>query len=351
MAARTARLILIVCALLACVFASAQTPDPAKWSGSIEPANPRPGARAELVLKATIEKGWHLYSQTNIPDGPFPTEIKSEKGEVVAEVGKPTQADPHKELDKNFGKEVEFYADSAEFRIPIRISKTAKGASTASATVKYQTCDDRQCMPPLEKKIEVKFTVDGAPVDDKTPLDQPVAPTAGTSEPPVPTSGLEKAKSEGLFSYLLFAVVAGFGALLTPCVFPMIPITVSFFSKKKEGENSVKKATAYCIGIVGTFTALGVIVSAVFGAAGLTTFANNPILNLVLAVVFILLAFSLFGFFEIGIPSSILSRIDGGSKTGLLGPILMGLTFSLTSFTCTLPFVGTVLVSASQGDY
>ncbi len=112
----------------------------------------------------------------------------------------------------------------------------------------------------------------------------------------------------------------------------------------------MKNALAYWLGIVGTFTALWVVVALVFGATGLTTLANNPWLNLGLAVVFVALAFSLFGFFEIGVPSSVLNRLDGSGKAGLVGPILMGLTFSLTSFTCTLPFVGAVLVSASQGQ-
>jgi len=211
-------------------------------------------------------------------------------------------------------------------------------------------------MPPTPADVTGAVNVSGAPVVDSTPLDQPSTPkvepgTAATTSA-APKSDVDQAKSQGLLAYLGLAIAAGFASLLTPCVFPMIPITVSFFSKRK-GEDgmrgTVRQAVAYCFGIVGTFTALGVAVAVLFGATGLQTFANNPYLNLGLAIVFIGLAFSLFGFFEIGVPSSILTKLDGNGKGGLLGPILMGLTFSLTSFTCTLPFVGSVLVSASQG--
>ena len=329
-----------------------QIPDPVRWTATMDPAAVQPGGRATLVLHATIEKPWHLYSLTPVENGPFTTQITVLPNDSIAEIGKPSQATPLKKVDPNFKIQVEYYEGEGEFRIPVRLSKKASGSVDVSAKVVYQTCNEGTCLPPRSKDLKATVQVSGAAVDDATPIDAPSASAVKKSPPATPpVTEIDQAKAKGLLAYLAFAVVAGFGALLTPCVFPMIPITVSFFSKKKEGESALKKASAYCFGIVATFTALGVLVSAIFGAAGLTTFANNPYLNLVLALVFIALAFSLFGFFEVGIPSSILTKLDSSGKTGLIGPIVMGLTFSLTSFTCTLPFVGTVLVSASQGDY
>lgn len=360
MRARLYRLAFLVWMVALVAFGFGQE-NPVKWTASVEPAQAAPGQRVEIVLKATIPSPWHLYSINPVEDGPFPTTITVTPGGPIAEVGKPVQSPPEKKMDKNFGKEVEFYDGSAEFHIPVRLSKTATGAVKLPASVRFQVCNDGTCMPPTPADLKGDVTVSGAAVTDTKPLDQPVtfatqpkavepgAPTA----PAGPVNAVDQAKSEGLLAYLALAVAAGFASLVTPCVFPMIPITVSFFSKRK-GEDgmkgTVRQAVAYCLGIIGTFTALGVGVAAAFKATGLQEFANSPYLNLGLAVVFIALAFSLFGFFEIGVPSSILTKLDGNGKGGLLGPILMGLTFSLTSFTCTLPFVGSVLVSASKGD-
>jgi thiol:disulfide interchange protein len=162
---------------------------------------------------------------------------------------------------------------------------------------------------------------------------------------------IEDAKSHGVLAYLWLAITAGLFALLTPCVFPMIPITVSFFSKKREGESGLTSALLYCGGIIGTFTVLGIGVSLIAGATGLSKLANNPWMNLTLAAIFIVLALSLFGVFEIGLPSKFVNKFDSTGKSKFIAPILMGLTFSLTSFTCTLPFVGAVLVSAANGGW
>lgn len=355
MPTRLIRFALILMAVALAVLGGGQLPpSPAKWSARVEPAKAAPGARVELVLHADVPAPWHLYSlkEYKVDLHPFTTSIKITKSGGIAEVGAPTQGNPTVKKDPNFdGLEVEFYEGSAEFRVPVRLAKTANGPVRIAASVVFQLCNEGNCLPPNQAsplKVEGTVDVSGVPVDDKTPLDKSTTGSA-TSVATPPVNDVDRAQSKGLFAYLVLAVGFGFASLLTPCVFPMIPITVSFFSKQKAGESPLKRALAYCLGIVGTFTALGVAVALLFGATGLTTLANNPWLNLGLALVFIALAFSLFGFFEIGVPSSILNRLDGSGKVGLVGPILMGLTFSLTSFTCTLPFVGAVLVSASQG--
>jgi thiol:disulfide interchange protein DsbD len=160
--------------------------------------------------------------------------------------------------------------------------------------------------------------------------------------------------ARGLGPYLLLAFLAGLAALATPCVWPMIPITVSFFSKRGEGgKKDTRGALAYSLGIMATFTMLGVAVSAVFGAAGIQRLAANVWVNLGLTLVFVVLALGLFGVLNFALPQGFVDRFSKGSrqKQGLAGPILMGVTFTLTSFTCTVPFVGTLLVSVAGGDW
>ncbi|MGI8495050.1 MAG: protein-disulfide reductase DsbD family protein, partial [Pyrinomonadaceae bacterium] len=148
-------------------------------------------------------------------------------------------------------------------------------------------------------------------------------------------------------------------SLLTPCVFPMIPITVSYFTNhsSRSRAKAVKLAAVYSFGIIATFTLLGMLLAIFVGAAGINIFAANPYVNLLITGIFLFFAFNLFGSYEIAIPTKLLTRLDNltrsqeGEGSGVIGALLMGLTFTLTSFTCTSPFVGTILVSASQGSW
>jgi thiol:disulfide interchange protein DsbD len=152
-------------------------------------------------------------------------------------------------------------------------------------------------------------------------------------------------------------MVMGALSLLTPCVFPMVPITVSYFTSHAatRRRTAVVHALVYSVGIIGTFTALGTILALVFGASGMNLFAANPWINLLITAIFLSFAFNLFGAYEIAVPSTVLTRLDALSRrsaaASLAGPLLMGLTFTLTSFTCTAPFVGTLFVTAAQGDW
>lgn len=304
-----------------------------KWTVSQIAGDAKAGSKAEITVTAEIQPGWHLYSVIPIEEGPFPTTFEAEDLKID---GKISEEPLVKEFDKGFNKEINFFHDKATFKIPVTFG--AKGLD-GKLKVTYQVCKDGVCIPPQPVDLDLKASkASGA------------APTTGTQEPTGEKGKLDKAKESGLVAYIWLAVAAGFTALLTPCVFPMIPITVSFFSKQKEG-SGIKPALLYCGGIIGTFTVLGFIVSVVAGATGLTQLANNPWVNLGLAIIFIVLALALFGVFEIGLPSKFVNKFDASGKSAFLAPILMGLTFSLTSFTCTLPFVGAVLVGASQGDY
>ncbi|RYD78559.1 MAG: hypothetical protein EOP84_14115, partial [Verrucomicrobiaceae bacterium] len=143
MSARLLRIVLTLWTLVFVTLGWSQMPEsPAKWSAKVEPATAAPGQRVELVLTAEIPTPWHLYSLTPIEDGPFPTMIAVKKGGAVAEVGKPVQQKPTRKLDPNFEKEVEYYEGSAEFRVPIRLSKTASGETKITAGIRFQLCDE-----------------------------------------------------------------------------------------------------------------------------------------------------------------------------------------------------------------
>jgi thiol:disulfide interchange protein len=192
-----------------------------------------------------------------------------------------------------------------------------------------------------------------APVEASAP---PAGPPAGTtSTPPVTTFAPRAAGS--LWSFIWLAMTVGALSLLTPCVFPMVPITVSYFTNHAAGSRrkAVGQAGTYMIGIVLTFTALGMAMALLVGATSLNRFAANPWVNILITGIFLVFALSLFGVFDIGLPPALVNRLDaltrrqGGSQT--LATLLMGLTFTLTSFTCTAPFIGTLLVMAAGGDW
>ena len=169
--------------------------------------------------------------------------------------------------------------------------------------------------------------------------------------------------NQSLWSFIWLAMTVGALSLLTPCVFPMIPITVSYFTSHAAGNRAgaVRDAVVYALGIIATFTLLGIALALVFGAAGINKFASSPWINLVIFGIFVSFALSLFGAFNIGVPAGMLTRLDAfqrskeesgaGGAGRIIALLLMGLTFSLTSFTCTAPFVGTLLVTAAQGDW
>lgn len=303
-----ARTVFVLILLLVSALVGAQEGKPvARWKGAIQ--------NGKLVLTADIDKGWHVYSTTPVEGGPFATQIEA-KG---LKLGKPTQEPGLKrEKDDNLGVEVGFWADKAEIQVPVT------SGTTGEVTVTYQACNDKQCLQP-------------------TPATVPIA------APTVPKTAGATSDRGPIFPFLLASIAAGFVALLTPCVFPMIPITVSVFSKQTGGK-PVPRAVAFCLGIITTFTVLGLVTSILFSANGLQDLANNPWLNLFLGVLFVVLSLSLFGVYEFTLPGVLANKVNTQGKGGFVGPILMGLVFSLTSFTCTMPFVGSLLVGAAQGE-
>jgi thiol:disulfide interchange protein len=346
----------------------AQTP--AKWSLATADQQKalKKGESATVELKADIDEGWHLYALDQPPGGPIATTIR-----LIDEIpfefsGKINSPAPLVKPDPNFqgadGKalQTKYFEKSVIFSVPLSATRNAADLSVLALVVRFQLCNDTTCLPP--KTVEVSFngTEDvkryGAfgTAGDATPLPTIAQPTPAASKQ---STGTNNQTPADLGPFIWLAITLGALSLLTPCVFPMIPITVSYFTNHAAGHKSrsLKLATIYSIGIIATFTILGMLLAIFVGAAGINLFAANPWVNILITAIFLFFAFNLFGAYEITVPAGILTKLDAitrskeGEGSGVVGALLMGLTFTLTSFTCTSPFVGTILVSASQGNW
>jgi thiol:disulfide interchange protein len=319
----------------------------------------KPGETFTATVEAQVQPGWHLYSTTQEPGGPVPTSIKLAESQVFEPAGALQFPPPHKSFDQNFGIETEYYEGNIPFKMPVRAKANAPaGKQTLAVKVRYMLCSDTMCLPPQTETLTASVNIDGQKAEGSG---QKAAgsgqPSAVSREP----SALSRQPSVagalplGTMAYIWFAMAMGGLALLTPCVFPMIPITVSYFTKRQTAtrRQAVWEAFMYSVGIILTFTLLGFTLTFLFGAGGINRLAASPLVNVLIALVFIIFALSLFGAFEIRLPSRWLTAVDKQSsrRGGLAGILLMALTFSLTSFTCTVPFVGTVMVAALQGDW
>lgn len=372
---------------------SAQIPNPVNLSAKLDPNPVKAGQKAKVTITAAIESGWHLYSLTQPSGGPRPTRITIDETGPFKADGKPTQPKPKIAADPNFSVPgqppfmTETFDRQAVFTLPVKVAADAPAGSQKLVVKFYfQVCDDQQCLPPRTKPIEVDVmiaaanakltaTPEASPTASATAQTSPtpeasVSPTAetatgATTGPTAPPSNpnftdddqAKDLKNRGLFGFIWFAIIQGLLALLTPCVFPMIPITVSFFTKreKRTSRQAVGQATFFSVGIILTYTVLGLALAVLAGPTGLTKLAANPWMNLFLTLLFVVFALNLFGMFEIRVPSGLVSKLDAQANSGEGGQtfatILMGITFTLTSFTCTTAFVGTVLIYATRGDW
>ena len=352
--------------LAACGVVTAQ--NPVKWTleSDIKGKTVKANEQFKGRLKAEIENGWHLYAVEQPDGGPFATKISTAADAPYKVEGKTVSPAPVSKLDANFGIETKYFEKTAEFNVPLKASKDFNGGDL-SLDIKYQTCNDTVCLPP--KTVNVSFA--GFTDTKKSVVNSPspVAAnetSANTNSAATPPTNDKRQKTNNqnpndlpVSSFIWLAITLGALSLLTPCVFPMIPITVSYFTNHagKSRAKSIKLATVYSLGIIFTFTIVGMLLAIFVGAAGINLFAANPYVNLLITGVFLFFAFNLFGAYELAVPTSILTKLDSltrskeGEGSGIVGALLMGLTFTLTSFTCTSPFVGTILVSASQGSW
>jgi len=335
--------------LVAAGCALAQKPGQVDWTITLEPATAAPGATVQAKLAARLQPGWHLYSATTPAAIPL-----SAAPSGVLEDARLFQAPPHRALDPNFNAETETYEGQAVFYVQARVRPDVPaGLMPARLSLRYQTCNDKLCVPG-RAVLEAALTVDPA-ARAAAPAVPPgyteargPAPASAAPAAPAPSA----AGNQGLGAFLLVAFGFGLAAIFTPCVFPMIPITMSFFLNRPSGtrRESVFQAIVFCLGIVVLFSGLGLAATAILGPFGVVQLGSNPWVNGFIALVFLVFALSLLGAFEITIPSSVLTRLDRASQGGgIAGTLLMGLTFSLTSFACVGPFVGTLLAASVGG--
>jgi thiol:disulfide interchange protein len=331
--------------------AFAQTPNQVKWSLTLEPSSAAPGSKVLAHLEGAIDAGWHVYSMTTA--AAIPTTIKVAPNAAV-EKFRVFQAPPKKAFDQNFNLATETYEGAARFVIELQLKADAPaGPSEVSAEVRYQTCNDRLCIPPVRRTAGASLTIDpaahgAAPVIPAGFVEFKGAPKARVASA---TPSTATTNTQSLGAFLLVAFGIGLAAIFTPCVFPMIPITMSYFlNRQGTRREAIFHAALFCLGIVVLFSGLGLVTTAILGPFGIVQLGSNPWVNGFLALVFLTFGVSLLGAFEITIPSSILTRLDRGAQSGgIAGTLLMGLTFALSSFACVGPFMGTLL-AASVSD-
>ena len=310
---------LSICSLMfAITFLQAQIYDPVSWTFSQKNINED---EVELTFQADIEENWYIYSQELIGDGPVATEFSffTQSGfEIVSNVIEPQAAS---EYDPNFDMELKLFKNQVTFK---QIIKTTSDTSfTLKGEVYFMVCDPTQCLPP--EAVEFEFNI--PPAENKSQ------------------------SSASLWALFFIAFLSGFAALLTPCVFPMIPLTVSYFTKQSENKaKGVSNAIIYGLSIIIIYLALGVGVSAIFGADALNNMATNVYFNIAFFLLLLVFAASFLGAFDLTLPSSWINKADKASnKGGLVGIFFMAFTLALVSFSCTGPIVGTLLVEAAAG--
>lgn len=346
----------------------AQIVTPVKWNVLLNMTDETHGS---IVMSATIEAGWHLYSNDVDPDvGPNPLTVEWDKLDGVKLDGrlKPSKT-PHKEFDEMFGANLSWWTEEVTLRQ--NFVATAPKFSI-NGSIRFSACNDENCIPPTKEEFSFSGTAKiagevpaDAAADSVAAIDSvaaaPTAPAVAADEEglwaPVDFDGQEtgdEGDTTSLWYIFITCFIGGFVALLTPCVWPMIPLTVSFFLKKgKSRAKAIGDACIYGVSIIVIYLLLGLIITAVFGASSLNALSTSAVCNIIFFLLLVVFAISFFGAFDIKLPSSWANKMDSTAErtTGLLSIFFMAFTLTLVSFSCTGPIIGTLLVeAASTGD-
>lgn len=348
-------------------FAFGQMKEYVTWTYSQKKTGPD---EYELSFKATIEKGWHLYSQVPVEDGPLPTEFVFDKSKDYKLVGKAIEPKAHEAVEPMFDNQViRSFEGSATFKQKI---KALKGGSFKIKGIVYgMACNETQCQA-FSPPPDFEFTITDAEVTAVTSTETAesatattvsadsattdtvaitaAAPSSGT-EPTIGPVRYDQSQKDSTYLGLFIAgFLGGLLALLTPCVFPMIPMTVSFFTKQSKTKAAgIRNAIIYSLSIIAIYILLGLGVTLIFGADALNDLSTNVWFNLAFFVLLVVFAVSFLGAFEITLPSGFVNKMDAKSdKGGLIGIFFMAFTLSLVSFSCTGPIIGTLLVEAAS---
>lgn len=381
--------------LIVALTVQAQILTPVKWKIKLEDSG---SAEKEVVFTANIEKGWHLYDQ-DLPDGgPVSTSFTFETLKGAELIGKPVSSvQPTVVYDELFSMNLRWYPGSVSFTQKIKVTDPAK--FKAAGELEFMACNDETCLPPervsfsFDKKSLKTLTANNAApatetdnVVDAEPTPDEVTETTAELAVPSPdvTEGTAKATPAKISNELtndaalwtpvvdqlksfgdttvsatdtswLFIFLAGFLggliALLTPCVWPMIPMTVSFFLKRtKNRKKAIRDALTYGLSIIVIYLIMGLLITGIFGASALNDLSTNAIFNIIFFLLLVVFAISFFGAFEMVLPASWTNKLDtkADSTTGIISIFFMSFTLVLVSFSCTGPIIGTLLVQAAS---
>jgi thiol:disulfide interchange protein len=355
------KIIFLLLAFLAFANVNAQILDPVKWTTAIEKKSVN---NYVLTFEGVIEKSWHLYSQFTPEGGPLPLEIsyKNQAGNFSL-VGKARESKTRTAYNDVFEVNETFFEGKARIQQEIKLINLK--LETVEVELNYQVCKE-VCIN-VEKKFTFKIPQENTaattvipkttikPATDTLKTDS-LAPSLGSSQviEAVPENkAVESVASDsdrGLFSIFFIAFFSGFAALLTPCVFPMIPMTVSFFTKQSKNKaQGIRNAIVYGISIIVIYVLLGFLVTWIFGADALNALSTNVWFNIFFFILLVVFAVSFLGAFEIMLPNSWANKVDSqADRGGMIGIVFMALALAIVSFSCTGPIVGTLLVEAAS---
>jgi thiol:disulfide interchange protein DsbD len=338
---------------------SAQIIEPAKWSYKTVRLN---DTVAELQIIATMEPGWHLYSQYTPEGGPLSTVITFEPSKSYKLLGKPIEPKPVTEWDEYFSLDVKYFKEKVvtfKQKVLVRSQKSFE----VKGNIDGQACNEGTC---VQVGSDFAFSLEGAKnvaanietvadtataqvKDTAAKSSVTAADTSGTEKVAEPNSDEFTGKNRSLWWFFFQAFVWGLLAILTPCVFPMIPMTVSYFMKS--GSKGKVQAIIYGLSIIAIYVIFGVLISILFGADFGNWLSTHWIPNVLFFLIFVIFAASFFGYFEITMPNWLVNKsVQNEEKGGVMGTIFMALTLVLVSFSCTGPIVGTVVVQAVGGQ-
>ncbi len=357
------RIFLLLSFALQLGFAHAQLLSPVKWTTGVEQTKP---GEATLVMTAHVDKDWHIYSQHTPDGGPLPMLFTFEPDKNYELVGKVEEPKPHKYFDETFGVNILSFEDVVVMRQKVKlkgdgfkIHGSVNGQVCKEVCINFDTTLTFSIGEVKQNKSDASSSVPPAVIPDSvTQVKADTTPQKKSSLREMiaalePECG-DGSKSETDMSFIgifIGGMLGGFLALLTPCVFPMIPLTVSFFTKRsKTRKKGIFNAVVYAVSIIVIYVLLGLFITVSFGSDALNEMASNVYFNILFFIIFFLFALSFFGAFEITLPSSWINKADAASERGgLAGIFFMAFTLSLVSFSCTGPIIGTLLVQAAQG--
>jgi thiol:disulfide interchange protein DsbD len=329
--------------------AHAQIETPVKWTYSFEKLSE---TEANVLIKAKIDKGWHLYSQFIEEGGPIPTSFKFKPSANYSLIGKVSETPKAvSAYDNNFGMQIAWHQNQATFTQKIKL-KNPK--TTVSGVLEFMVCNDQKCLPPTEEEFSVAIDLTQAQTDTASAIASTGSTKTDTLQAKTLPQSTPTDSENTLWAIFIAGFLGGLAAFFMPCIYPMIPLTVSYFTKKSGSRaKGIQSALVYGLSIIFIYVALGLAITLIFGTSALNEAASSATFNLLFFALLVVFAISFLGAFEITLPSRFVNKMDEQSnQSGLLGLFFMAFTLALVSFSCTGPIIGTLLVDAvSKGAY